>query len=435
VKDTSKLDATKSILSQRMELLRFTTAGSVDDGKSTLIGRLLHDSKNIFDDQLEAARQATEGMGRVGVDLALITDGLKAEREQGITIDVAYRYFSTPRRSFIIADTPGHVQYTRNMVTGASTANAALILIDARHGVLTQTKRHTFIASLLGIPHIIIAVNKMDLVSYSEKAFEDVCSSFRKWAAKLNLGDIRFLPISAINGDMVVDRGDNMDWYQGQTLLGQLETLEVGSDINLIDLRFPVQLVSRPQTADLHDFRGYMGKVESGIIRVGDEVVVLPSRCSSRVKSIHTFDGDIQEASAPMSICLSLDDDIDISRGDMIVKSGNLPRQEQKFEATLCWMSESSLEINKKYLIKHSTQTVKSLITDLRYRIDVNTLHRNEESTKLELNEIGRVYIKTYSPLFIDDYSNNRGTGGFILIDPDTNDTVAAGMIQKHVEV
>lgn len=435
MKDTSKLDATKSILSQRMELLRFTTAGSVDDGKSTLIGRLLHDSKNIFDDQLEAARQATEGMGRVGVDLALITDGLKAEREQGITIDVAYRYFSTPRRSFIIADTPGHVQYTRNMVTGASTANAALILIDARHGVLTQTKRHTFIASLLGIPHIIIAVNKMDLVSYSEKAFEDVCSSFRKWAAKLNLGDIRFLPISAINGDMVVDRGDNMDWYQGQTLLGQLETLEVGSDINLIDLRFPVQLVSRPQTADLHDFRGYMGKVESGIIRVGDEVVVLPSRCSSRVKSIHTFDGDIQEASAPMSICLSLDDDIDISRGDMIVKSGNLPRQEQKFEATLCWMSESSLEINKKYLIKHSTQTVKSLITDLRYRIDVNTLHRNEESTKLELNEIGRVYIKTYSPLFIDDYSNNRGTGGFILIDPDTNDTVAAGMIQKHVEV
>jgi len=435
VKDISKLDATKKVLSQRMELLRFTTAGSVDDGKSTLIGRLLHDSKSIFDDQLEAARQATESMGRVGVDLALITDGLRAEREQGITIDVAYRYFSTPRRSFIIADTPGHAQYTRNMVTGASTANAALVLIDARHGVLAQTKRHTFIASLLGIPHIIIAVNKMDLVDYSEEAFEEVCSSFRGWAAKLNLGDIRFLPISAINGDMVVDRGTNMDWYKGQTLLGQLESLEVSSDHNLIDLRFPVQLVSRPRTAELHDFRGYMGKIESGFIRVGDEIVVLPSRCTSKVKSINTFDGNLQEARAPMSICISLEDDLDISRGDMIVKSGNLPRQEQEFEAFLCWMSENPLKVDKKYLIKHTTKAAKGLITNLRYQIDINTLHRNEESTQLELNEIGRVYIKTYSPLFIDDYNNNRGTGGFILIDPDTNDTVAAGMMQKHVEL
>lgn len=430
--DQAALDAAKELLAKRMELLRFTTAGSVDDGKSTLIGRLLVDSKAVFEDQLSHVKKVTERRGQEGVDLALITDGLRAEREQGITIDVAYRYFSTPKRSFIIADTPGHVQYTRNMVTGASTANAAIILIDARNGVSTQSRRHAFIASLLGIPHLIVAVNKMDLVDYDEARYEEIRTDFRDWAAKLGTVDIRFIPMSALLGDMVVERGENMPWYEGWTLLGLLENLEIGSDRNLIDFRFPVQLVSRPQTAELHDFRGYMGRIESGAVTVGDEVVVLPSGMRSTVKSINTFDGDIDHAFAPMSVNLTLEDDIDISRGDMLVRPSNMPRIESEFEAAICWMSDEPMRARKKYLIKHTTRTVKGLIKQLRYRIDVDTLHRDEDADCLALNELGRVIIKTQKPLYCDDYRTNRAAGSFIVIDELTNQTVGAGMVWRE---
>ncbi|MBJ94633.1 MAG: sulfate adenylyltransferase [Rickettsiales bacterium] len=414
-----------------MQLLRFTTAGSVDDGKSTLIGRLLVDTKQVFEDQLEEATRTTQRRGQEGMDLALITDGLRAEREQGITIDVAYRYFSTQRRGFIIADTPGHLQYTRNMVTGASTANAAVILVDARRGFQAQSKRHAFIAALLGIPHLIFAINKMDLVDYSEEVYEQLRAEIRNWAAKLQARDIRFIPISALHGDMVVLRGENMPWYTGYTMLGLLENLEIGSDRNLLDFRFPVQLVCRPQTEELHDFRGYQGRLESGSISVGDEIVVMPSGLTSKVSGIHTMDGELETAHTPMSVTLTLADEIDISRGDMLVRPQNLPRMEREIEAAICWMHDEPLEVRRKYLIKHSTRSVRAVISELRYAIDVDTLHRDKDRKDLKLNEIGRVILRTQKPLYCDAYSTNRATGSFILIDESSNLTVGAGMIWK----
>ena len=431
--DSSAVQAAREVLDRRLELLRFTTAGSVDDGKSTLIGRLLVDSKAVFEDQLKHVKQVTERRGQEGVDLALITDGLRAEREQGITIDVAYRYFSTPKRSFIIADTPGHVQYTRNMVTGASTANAAIILIDARHGVISQSKRHAFIASLLGIRHLIVAVNKMDLVDYDEAVYEKIRGDFRDWSSKLESVDLRYIPISALHGDMVVDRGENMPWYKGYTLLGLLENLEISQDRNLVDFRFPVQLVCRPQTDELHDFRGYQGSIESGSVSVGDEVVVLPSGLRSKLASIVTWDGTLDSASSGQAVTLTLEDDVDVSRGDMIVRPANMPRVEQEFEAAICWMSDEPMQPRKKYLIKHTTRLVRGFIKELRYSIDVDTLHRDESASGLELNEIGRAIMKVQRPLFCDDYRRNRAGGAFIIIDELTNLTVGAGMVWRHV--
>ncbi len=429
--DSKAVEAAREILRRRMELLRFTTAGSVDDGKSTLIGRLLVDSKAVFEDQLQHVKQVTERSGREGVDLALITDGLRAEREQGITIDVAYRYFSTPKRSFIIADTPGHVQYTRNMVTGASTANAAVILVDARNGIVTQSLRHAFISNLLGIPHLIVAINKMDLVDYSEDVFETIRAEFREWATKLDAHDIQYIPISALHGDMVVERGDRMPWYQGYTLLGLLENLEISQDRNQIDFRFPVQLVCRPQTDDLHDFRGYQGRVETGAVSVGEEVVALPSGLRSKVASIVNFTGQQRTASSGQSITMTLEDDIDVSRGDMIVRPGNLPRIDSEFECAICWMHDEPMQVRKKYLIKHTTRTVRGVVKALRYRIDVDTLHRDESAEGLQLNEIGRCILKIQKPIFCDYYRDNRVGGAFIVIDELTNLTVGAGMVWR----
>lgn len=411
------------------QLLRFTTAGSVDDGKSTLIGRLLYDSKSIFEDQIEAIENSSRKKGLEGVDLAMFTDGLKDEREQGITIDVAYRYFTTPKRKFIIADTPGHIQYTRNMVTGASTANAALILIDARHGVIEQTKRHAFIASLLQIPHVVVCVNKMDLVDYSEEVFDKIVHQFEGFSSKLYVKDIQFLPISALNGDNVVERSTNMDWYQGSPLLHALETMHIGSDMNKIDARFPVQTVLRPQREGFIDYRGYAGRVASGIFRPGDEVVVLPSGFSSKIKTIDTMDGEIKEAFAPMSISITLEDDIDISRGDMIVKENNQPRPVQEFDAMLCWFNNSPARARAKYTIMHAANEQKAIIKDVLYKIDINTYAREEENKELEMNDIARISIRTTRPLMIDEYRDNRVTGSFILIDDATHETVAAGMI------
>lgn len=411
------------------QLLRFTTAGSVDDGKSTLIGRLLYDSKSIFEDQLAAIESTSKRKGHQGVDLAMFTDGLKDEREQGITIDVAYRYFTTPKRKFIIADTPGHIQYTRNMVTGASTANAALILIDARHGVIEQTKRHAFIASLLQIPHIIVCINKMDLVDYSEEVFRNIVHQFEGFSSKLYVKDIQFLPISALNGDNVVNRSTNMDWYQGAPLLSALETMHIGSDINKIDARFPVQTVLRPQREGFIDYRGYAGRVASGIFRTGDDVVVLPSGFSSKIKSIDTMDGELQEAFAPMSISITLEDDIDISRGDMIVKENNRPRPLQEFDAMLCWLHNDSAKSRAKYTIVHTSNEQKAMIKEVIYKIDINTYFREEDDKELKMNDISRVKIKTTRPLMVDEYRDNRITGSFILIDDATHETVAAGMI------
>jgi len=411
------------------QLLRFTTAGSVDDGKSTLIGRLLYDSKSIFEDQIEAIENSSRKKGLENVDLAMFTDGLKDEREQGITIDVAYRYFTTPKRKFIIADTPGHIQYTRNMITGASTANVALILIDARHGVIEQTKRHAFIASLLQIPHIIVCVNKMDLVDYSQEVFENITHQFEKFSSKLYVKDIQFLPISALDGDNVVNRSTNMDWYQGAPLLHTLETVHIGSDINKIDARFPVQTVLRPQREGFIDYRGYAGRVASGIFRKGDEVVVLPSGFTSKIKSIDTMDGNIEEAFAPMSVAISLEDDIDISRGDMIVKENNQPEPLQEFDAMLCWFNNSSARPRTKYTIMHTTNEQKAIIKDVVYKMDINTFTRDEEDKDLNMNDIARITIRTTRPLMVDEYRDNRITGSFVLIDDATHETVAAGMI------
>jgi bifunctional enzyme CysN/CysC len=412
------------------ELLRFATAGSVDDGKSTLIGRLLYDSKSIFEDQLESVTDASERMGLEGTNLALLTDGLRAEREQGITIDVAYRYFATPKRKFIIADTPGHVQYTRNMVTGASTADLAIVLIDARKGVLEQSRRHAFIASLLRIPHLVVAVNKMDLVDYDRERFEEIVDEFRAFAAKLDITDLTFIPLSALNGDNVVSRSANMEWFEGSSLLHHLESVHIASDRNLIDARFPVQMVLRPNTDEYHDYRGYAGRVAAGVFKPGDEVVVLPSGFSSTIAGIDTFDGPVEEAFAPMSVTIRLADEIDISRGDMICRPQNQPTSSQDVEAMVCWLTEASnLTPRTKLSIKHTTRTAKALVKDLHYRLDINTLHRDEDADALALNEIGRVTLRTTQPLFFDEYRRSRETGSFILIDDATNATVGAGMI------
>jgi bifunctional enzyme CysN/CysC len=413
---------------RNMELLRFSTAGSVDDGKSTLIGRLLYDTKSIFEDQLEAVEETSRKRGEGYVNLALLTDGLRAEREQNITIDVAYRYFATPKRKFIIADTPGHVQYTRNMVTGASTAELAIILVDARKGVLTQSKRHGFIASLLGIPHLVVAVNKMDLVDFSEDVFEEIREEYTDFAAKLEADDLTFIPISALLGDNVVDKSDKTPWYDGPTLLHHLETVPVGSSRNLIDFRFPVQYVVRPN----QDYRGYAGRIASGTVSPGEEVVALPSGMKSRVQSVETMSGALDEAAAGESVVLTLEDEIDISRGEMIVRSNNLPYVGDRIDATLSWMSEDPLDLSKAYILMHSTRDAQAYVTKLHYRINVDTLHR-EDADVLALNEIARVEITASRDLFFDPYEQNRETGGFVLVDPHTFGTVAAGMIRGEV--
>jgi sulfate adenylyltransferase subunit 1 len=416
-------------MSNTTQLLRFITAGSVDDGKSTLIGRLLHDSKSIFEDQFSAISKTSEKRGMAAVDLSLLTDGLQAEREQGITIDVAYRYFATPKRKFIIGDTPGHEQYTRNMVTAASTANLVVILIDARKGVLTQTRRHTYLASLVGVPHVVLAVNKMDMVDYSQARFDEIVAEYKAFAAQLNLHDVHCIPMSALNGDMVVDRGDSLDWYKGPALLELLEKIEIDHDVNTSDFRFPVQWVCRPQSEEHHDFRGFAGRIEAGEVSVGDEVTVLPSGRTTTVKEISTYDGGLLTAFAPQSVTLTLADEIDISRGDMIVKTDHLPPKVEKgFDAMLCWLSESPLDKNRKYLVKHTTRSAKCLFSSIDYRVDVNTLEKHSDSA-VNMNDIVRVAIKVQQPLVFDSYEIDRATGSFIVIDEATNNTVAAGMI------
>ena len=415
-------------MSDTTQLLRFITAGSVDDGKSTLIGRLLHDSKSIFEDQYSAISKTSEKRGMTAVDLSLLTDGLQAEREQGITIDVAYRYFATPKRKFIIGDTPGHEQYTRNMVTAASTANLVVILIDARRGVLVQTRRHTYLASLVGIPHIVLAVNKMDMVDYSEARFHEICTEYLAFAAQLGLHNVTCLPLSALVGDMLVDRGENLNWYQGPTLMELLENVEIDHDVNTTDFRYPVQWVCRPQTEEYHDFRGFMGRIEAGSVSVGDEITVLPAGRTSKVKEIFTLDGSLQTAYAPQSITITLTDEIDISRGDMFVKADSLPTVAKEFEAMLCWLSETPLDKNRKYLVKHTTRTAKCLFSSIDYRVDVNTLEQHANPT-VNMNDIAHVSMKIQQPLVIDAYKRNRASGSFIVIDEASNNTVAAGMI------
>ena len=413
-----------------MDLLRFTTAGSVDDGKSTLIGRLLYDSKSIFEDQWDAIEQSSKQRGDENVNLALLTDGLRAEREQGITIDVAYRYFATPKRKFIIADTPGHIQYTRNMVTGASTANLAIILIDARNGVIEQTCRHSFIASLLQIQHIIVCVNKMDLVDWSEDRYNEIVADYKEFASRLEVPHIDFIPVSALLGDNVVERSANMDWYRGSPLLYTLETMYIGNEHNHVDARFPVQWVIRPHSDEWHDFRGYAGRVAGGVFKPGDEVTVMPSGFQSRIKGIHDIHGDVPEAFAPMSVTVTLEDEIDISRGDMIVKQNNPPQSSQQIEAMICWFSsEANLQERGRYTLRHTTNDVKCLVKELKYKMDINTLHKLKEDREVRLNDIARVSLQTSAPLHYDRYRRNRATGSFILIDEQTNNTVAAGMI------
>ncbi|MDH5602444.1 MAG: sulfate adenylyltransferase subunit CysN [Cyclobacteriaceae bacterium] len=412
-----------------MELLRFTTAGSVDDGKSTLIGKLLYDSKSIFEDQYKSIEETSKRRGDENINLALLTDGLRAEREQGITIDVAYRYFATPKRKFIIADTPGHIQYTRNMVTGASTANLALVLVDARNGVVEQTHRHTFIAALLGIPHIVFCINKMDLVDYDEEVYMKIKEEVEQFSSKLDVHDIRFIPLSALKGDNIVNRSENMPWYKGETLLYLLETIHIGSDHNHIDCRFPVQYVIRPHSDKYHDYRGYAGRVEGGIFKPGDEVVVLPSGFSSKISSINTYEGDIDEAFSPMSVAMTLEDNIDISRGDVIVRANNQPHVGQDIELMVCWFNERKLVLNGKYGLRHTTSDVRCLIKNIQYKIDINTLHRLEDDKEIKMNDIARISIRTTKPLFYDRYKRNRFTGSVILVDESTNETVGAGMI------
>ena len=412
-------------------LLRLATAGSVDDGKSTLIGRLLYDSKQIFEDQLEAVEATSHARGDDYVDLALLTDGLRAEREQGITIDVAYRYFATPRRKFIIADTPGHVQHTRNMVTGCSTADLVIVLVDARAGVNEQTRRHAFLASLLGIPHLVVCINKMDLVDYREDRFAEIRAEFEEFATRLEIGDVSFVPISALMGDNVVDRSKAMDWYDGTSLLRHLEEVHIASDRNLIDVRFPVQCVVRPRSNEHRDYRAYAGQVAGGVLEVGDEVVVLPSGFTSRVEAIETADGPVSEAFPPMSVLVRLADELDVSRGDMLCRPHNQPAVAQDLSAMVCWMTEQPLLPGAKLALKHTTRWARALVRDIHYRLDVNTLHRDRASGRLGLNDIGRVDLRTTVPLFHDDYRRNRSTGSFILVDEATNVTVGAGMIRR----
>ena len=412
-----------------MDLLRFTTAGSVDDGKSTLIGRLLFDSKSIFEDQMEAIESVSTKKGEDQVNLALLTDGLRAEREQGITIDVAYRYFATPKRKFIIADTPGHIQYTRNMVTGASTANLAIILVDARNGIVEQTKRHSFIASLLGIPHIIYCINKMDLLNYKEDEFLKLKKELSNFSSKLTSKDVRFIPISALKGDNIVKRSSKMKWYEGSTLLHILENIHIASDYNLIDCRFPVQNVIRPQKKEFHDFRGYAGRISSGIFKKGDEIVVLPSGFHSKIKAIYNFDEQLEEAFVPMSVTMTLEDDLDISRGDMLVRANNQPQATQDIDLMICWLGENPLSEKGKYIVKHTSKEVRGIIKKVLYKVDINTLHRNENDKIISSNDIARISIRVTQPLFIDMYRKNRVTGSLIIIDENTHNTIGAGMI------
>jgi bifunctional enzyme CysN/CysC len=416
-----------------MELLRFTTAGSVDDGKSTLIGRLLYDTKSIFEDQLEAVERASRARRLEQVNLALLTDGLRAEREQGITIDVAYRYFATPKRKFIIADTPGHVQYTRNMVTGASTANLALILVDARNGVVEQSRRHAVLSSLLHVPHLVLCVNKMDLVDYDQDRFEEIRQDFESFCSRLEVEDLTSIPISALHGDNVVSRSRNMEWYEGPSLLHHLEHVYIGSDRNLIDPRFPVQYVLRPHSREFHDYRGYAGQVASGTFEPGHEVLVLPSGFTSEIEAIDSFDGPVLEAFPPMSVTLRLADDLDVSRGDMICRVHNRPSVGQDLDAMVAWMAEAPMRVGATYALKHTSRTGRALVQTLHYRLDVNSLHRDLGATTLGLNEIGRVALRTTVPLFYDEYRRNRATGSFILIDEGTNATVGAGMVLEKV--
>lgn len=411
------------------ELLRFTTAGSVDDGKSTLIGRLLYDSKSIFQDQMEAIEATSLRRGESEVNLALLTDGLKSEREQGITIDVAYRYFSTPKRKFIIADTPGHIQYTRNMVTGASTANVALVLIDARNGVIEQTKRHAIIASLLQIPHVVVCINKMDLVDWNESAYESIKEDFEKFASKLDVKDVSFIPISALKGDNVVDRSKNMTWYEGGTLMYYLENVHIGSDQNFIDCRFPVQYVIRPYSDEYHDYRGYAGRVAGGVFKKGDKVKLLPSGFTSTIAKIDTIEGEIDVAFPPQSVTILIEDDYDLGRGDMIVRENNTPEVTQDLDLMICWFNERPLQLRGKYKLMHTTQNVRCMIKEVRYKMDVNTLHRDEGNSIVGMNDIARIVLRTTQPVFVDSYSRNRITGSVVLIDEGTNETVGAGMI------
>ena len=432
---TSTAGAVTGEGSRPIDILRLATAGSVDDGKSTLIGRLLYDSKAILEDQLAAVERTSRARGEEYTNLALLTDGLRAEREQGITIDVAYRYFATPRRKFIIADTPGHIQYTRNMVTGASTADLAIVLVDARNGLTEQSRRHAFLTTLLHVPHLVLAVNKMDLVDYDPAVFERISEEFAAFAAKLEIGDLTFVPISALHGDNVVRRSANMPWYNGPSLLHHLEHVHIASDRNLIDVRFPVQYVIRPHQAtdpELHDYRGYAGQVAGGVLKPGDEVMHLPSGLTTRIKRIDTAQGPLPEVFPPMSVTLVLEDDLDISRGDMICRPHNQPSVSQDIEAMVCWMSDSrTLARRDRLVVKHTTRTVKAIVRDLHYRLDVNTLHRDETADKLGLNEIGRVSLRLTQPLFCDSYTRNRQTGGLILIDEATNATVGAAMITE----
>lgn len=410
-------------------MLRFATAGSVDDGKSTLIGRLLLETKQIFEDQLEAVERTSQDRGFDYTNLALLTDGLRSEREQGITIDVAYRYFATPRRKFIIADTPGHTQYTRNMVTGASTADLALVLIDARKGVLEQSRRHSVIASLLRVNHLVLCVNKMDLVDFDEERFEEICAEFSEFAGKLDIDDLTFIPVSALNGDNIVTHSPNTSWYEGSTLLHHLEHVYTGSDRNFIDARFPVQYVIRPMSHDYHDYRGYAGEVASGTFRPGDEVLVLPSGFTSRIAGIDMYEESLSEAFPPMSVSIRLEDEIDISRGDMICRPNNLPTTTQDIDAMVCWFNERPLQEGNIYSIKHTSRSVRAKVSTLNYRLNVNTLHREEGQSKLEMNEIGRISLRTTAPLFLDEYRRNRTTGSLIIIDEATSETVGAAMV------
>lgn len=417
-------------MSPHTELLRFTTAGSVDDGKSTLIGRLLYDSKSIFQDQYDQIKETSERRGEDGVNLALLTDGLKSEREQGITIDVAYRYFSTPKRKFIIADTPGHIQYTRNMVTGASSANVALILVDARNGVVDQTKRHAIIASLLQIPHIVVCINKMDLVDYNQEVYDNIQASFEGFAAKLDVKDVHFIPISALKGDNVVNRSEKTAWYEGPTLMYYLENVHIASDHNFIDSRFPVQYVIRPYNDEFHDFRGYAGRLAGGVIKADDEVTLLPSGFQTKIKKIYGPDGELKEAFPPQSITVELEEDFDLSRGDMIVRMHNQPKVTQDLDIMLCWFDNNKpLKPRGKYTIQHTTQMARCIIKEIRYKLDINTLHRIQDDFQINMNDIARVSLRTTKPLFVDPYRQNRITGSLILIDEATNNTVAAGMI------
>jgi sulfate adenylyltransferase subunit 1 len=411
------------------ELLRFTTAGSVDDGKSTLIGRLLYDSKSIFEDQYETIKAVSERRGESTVNLALLTDGLKSEREQGITIDVAYRYFATPKRKFIIADTPGHIQYTRNMVTGASTANVALVLIDARHGIVEQTRRHAIIASLLQIPHLLICINKMDLVDFSEDVYNTIQNDFEKFASKLDISDVSFIPISALLGDNIVNRSENMNWYEGATLMHYLENVHIASDHNFIDTRFPVQFVIRPYNDDFHDYRGYAGRVAGGILKKGDKVMLLPSGFTTKIAKIDTADGELEEAFPPQSVTILLEDDLDLSRGDMIVRENNQPEVTQDIEVMVCWFNENPLQLRGTYTIMHTTREARCVVKEVRYKMNINTLHRDEEDKTIRINDIARVVLRTTKPLFVDGYRKNRTTGSVILVDEQTNETVGVGMI------